>query len=165
MTQKTSPGSSEETIGAVLLALEDKDTSRKALQFAKTRCATLRQMGIGADPSDLVQGVIADTLSGDLSWRPEACTLASHLIGAIRSRTHKLRTRSREFLNRNEQPDGPTRHPEPQLLASDVWARIRETLLSRATEAYDNDVSYVLMAFDLRRSQDGSHMSADSIVG
>ncbi len=152
MTEKKGTPPSEETISAVLAQLENIESRRKALAFAKQRCATLRKMGIDADHNDLVQEAISDTLSGDLSWRPDACALSTHLIGVIRNRTHKLRTRRREFLNRAEQPDGPTAHPEARLEAADVWARIRDALFARATDMGDEEVSYVLMAFD-----DGIH--------
>lgn len=152
MTEKTSRLPCEETISAVLAALEDQDTSRKALLYAKRRCATLQAMGIDADPTDLVQQVIVDTLSGTLSWKPEACALATHLIGTIKSRTNKLRVRCREFLNRGEQPDGATLHPESQLEAANVWVRIRDALLLDAQNNKDDEVSYVLLAFD-----DGIH--------
>ena len=61
--------------------------------YAKKRCRTLRILGVrlGSEvPADLVAQAIADTLAGQLTWRPSACKLTTHLIQTIKTRTHKL---------------------------------------------------------------------------
>jgi hypothetical protein len=63
-------------------------------KYARPRAYALAAAGRKVDGlyvRELVQDAIGDTWTGALSWDPAKCSLETHLVAAVRSRSHKHR--------------------------------------------------------------------------
>ncbi len=119
--------------------------------YAKKRCRTLRILGVrlGSEmPADLVAQAIADTLAGQLTWRPSACKLTTHLIQTIKTRTHKLMKGQRTIQHIYPENDNEwealltDRAPPPnerQILHEEL-ANLLNDIEAEFTARNDNDV-------------------------
>ena len=115
----------EEWIDAFQAQATD-ELRKKAKRFARSRARVVASAGGRADDyyiSALVQDVLTDTLFGVLTWDPAAMPLATHVLKAIRSRSHHDSVRAGKFQHRSIDAF------DPRVEASAVMVEVESSLL------------------------------------
>jgi len=75
--------------------------------YARRRYHLLKNAGLNVDEPfarHIVTDVITDTATGRLTWNPDRVKLATHLCGAIKSRTHKMLLRHKKHRHLSLSP-------------------------------------------------------------
>jgi hypothetical protein len=105
------PGRDARWMAAFMSEATDK-LRRRAQRYANRRAHAVAQYGGRVDSeygADLVDDVLADTLSGKLSWRPDVASpvsLEDHVLSAIRSRSRHDRNRAKMYPHVTLEPLG-----------------------------------------------------------
>ena len=152
--EEEKPPPSSEWIAAFQSAMAEPATMRKVLAFARRRVFLLRKVGVGVDvdADDLAHGVVVDTACGVLTWDPSRVALSTHLCQAIKSRTHKTRTRRKPAETEDvidEVVSAQENDPVGEIVAlREVLAKTKDYLFRVAVEKDDEAVQLLLMAYE-----------------